>query len=102
MCSILLRGNWKAPIAFTSRNLFCPPLLYMFLGGALLTPSARPFYFSLMFPYPTIVRPLEFRLVFASLASVAIEDGHSRRHSRLFRKRKQLLSLGNAGTVKSL
>ena len=55
-----------------------------------------------MFPYPTIVRPLEFRLVFASLASVAIEDVHSRLHSRLFRKRKQLLSLGNAGTVKSL
>jgi hypothetical protein len=55
----------------------------MFLGGALHL-RTRPFYFSLMFPYPTIVRPLEFRLVFASLASVAIEDGHSRLHSRLF------------------
>jgi hypothetical protein len=76
----------------------------MFLGGALLTPSARPFYFSLMFPYPPNCEAFRISPRFASLslASVAIEDGHSRLHSRLFRKRKQLLSLGNAGTVKSL
>ena len=32
-----------------------------------------------MYPYPLIVRPMEFRLVFASLALVALEAGQSRR-----------------------
>ena len=30
-----------------------------------------------MSPYPLIVRPMEFRLVFASLVAVAFEAGHS-------------------------
>ena len=41
--------------------------------------SARPFLLCFMYPYPLIVRPMEFRLVFASLALVALEAGQSRR-----------------------
>jgi hypothetical protein len=43
--------------------------------------SARPFLLFFMSPYPLIVRPMEFRLVFASLALVALEAGQSRRSS---------------------
>jgi hypothetical protein len=41
--------------------------------------SERRFLLFLISPYPLIVRPMEFRLVFASLALVALEAGHSRR-----------------------
>ena len=41
--------------------------------------SARPFLLFFMYPYPLIVRPREFGLVFASLALVALEAGQSRR-----------------------
>ena len=44
---------------------------------ALFTPFHATFLLSFMAPYPLIVRPMEFRLVFASLVAVAFEAGHS-------------------------
>jgi hypothetical protein len=43
--------------------------------------SARLFLLSFMSPYPLIVRLIEFHLVFASLALLALEAGHSRHSS---------------------
>jgi hypothetical protein len=41
--------------------------------------SARPFLLCFMYPYPLIVRPIEFLPFLASLALVALEAGQSRR-----------------------
>ena len=58
----------------TSQNLFYPLPLYMYIDGALITPS--PARFSIVSVLlPLIVRPIEFVLVFASPAAAALHVG---------------------------
>jgi hypothetical protein len=56
-------------------RLVLPPTPLHDIGGAF--PRAL-FYCFFMYLYPLIVRPIEFRIVFASLALVALEAGQSR------------------------